>query len=95
MKDGEIMLLNYVHMIAKKIHHNLCVYIYRPAICHYEDHMAGLYMYNVVNTLIIIIHILTPGVVYPSNCALPMPDTADGVVVSPCQVLVHTLNPGY
>ena len=52
-------------------------------------------MYNVVNTLIIIIHILTPGVVYPSNCALPMPDTADGVVVSPCQVLVHTLNPGY
>ena len=37
--------------------------------------------------VIIIILVLPPGVVCPSNCALPMPGTADGDVVSHCQVL--------
>ena len=36
---------------------------------------------------IIIILVLPPGVVCQSNCALPMPGTADGDVVSRCQVL--------
>ena len=36
---------------------------------------------------LIIILVLPPGVVCPSNCALPMPGTADGDVVSRCQVL--------
>ena len=37
--------------------------------------------------VVIIILVLTPKVIYPSNCALPMLDTVDGDVVSRCQVL--------
>ena len=37
--------------------------------------------------LIIIILVLPPAVVCPSNCALPMSGTVDGDVVSRCQVL--------
>ena len=36
---------------------------------------------------LIIILVLPPGVVCQSNCVLPMPGTADGDVVSRCQVL--------
>ena len=36
---------------------------------------------------VIIILVLPPGVVCQSNCVLPMPGTADGDVVSRCQVL--------
>ena len=42
---------------------------------------------DIYRTEIIIILVLPPGVVCQSNCALPMPGTADGDVVSRCQVL--------
>ena len=46
--------------------------------------------------MIIIILVLPPGVVCPSNCALPMPGTVDSDVVSRCQVLVRAgcVHPG-
>ena len=54
--------------------------IYPESQCGFRAERSTLY-------IIIIILVLTPGVVCQSNCALPMPSTADGDVVSRCQVL--------
>ena len=50
------------------------------------NQFSGKPSFSAVPTVITIL-VLPPGVVCESNCALPMPGTADGDVVSRCQVL--------
>ena len=65
-----------------------------------DRHLLGLYCASrelgmdipkIFMDKVLIILVFPPGIVCPSNCALPMPGTADGDAISHCQVLGRVL----
>ena len=76
---------NRPELIARRIYH--CSERGQKTVKYSQQKWSGNLIERILGTDFVIILIIPLGVVCPSNCALPMPGTADGDVVGHCQVL--------